>query len=118
MQRVGVLNHMHTRKKSYVGITRRPPKQRFQGQKKGAERGQGDYSSLQEALRTYDDDCFKYEILAEAETLGELSDKEIFYIDELSTLTPVDITRTVEGRLLLAHIPSFFKMSSFKALQI
>jgi hypothetical protein len=102
--------------KSYVGITRRPPKQRFQGHKKGADRGQGDYASLQEALRTYDDDSFKYEILAEAKTLGELSDKEVFYIDELSTLTPDGYNKNRGGSVAIGAHPFFFQDELFQSL--
>lgn len=102
--------------KSYVGITRRPPKQRFQGHKKGADRGQGDYASLQEALRTYDDDSFKYEILAEAKTLGELSDKEVFYIDELSTLTPVGYNKNRGGSVAIGAHPFFFQDELFQSI--
>ena len=102
--------------KSYIGITRRSPKQRFQGHKKRAERGQGDYASLQEALRTYDDDCFKYEILAEAKTLGELSDKEVFYIDELSTLTPVGYNKNRGGSVAIGAQPFFFQDELFQSL--
>ena len=87
-------------KKSYVGITRRPAKHRFQGHRKGAEKGQGDHLSLQEALRTYGDDSFTYEILDKAATLGELSDKEIFYIDKLKTLSPEGYNKNRGGSVV------------------
>jgi hypothetical protein len=102
--------------KSYVGITRRPLKQRFQGHKKQAEKGQGDYASLQEALRTYGDDSFKYEILAEAKTLGELSDKEVLYIDELNTLTPAGYNKNRGGSVAIGSHPFFFQNEQFQSI--
>ena len=67
--------------KKYIGQTINP-KQRFKQHKSSAfnERDKDYNSPLHRAFRKYGYDNFKYEVLAEAETIEELNGLEIYYI--------------------------------------
>ena len=75
--------------KKYVGITRRPLETRKAGHEKAALAGRGGEGSLQEAIRKFGFNNFEFEIISRATTLGELSDRERYYIEFYNTLKPL-----------------------------
>jgi group I intron endonuclease len=72
--------------KKYVGQTINP-RQRYNAHKSTAfnEKDPEYNSPLHRAFRKYGYENFKYEILAEAETIEELNGLEIYYIANLKT---------------------------------
>ncbi len=72
--------------KLYYGQTKQPPNRRWSQHKQAAKKG--GKMILYEAIRKYGVENFTFEIVCECETLEELNQKEIHYIQEGNTLAP------------------------------
>jgi hypothetical protein len=83
--------------KSYVGLTRRPFKVRMQGHWDAARKGIGSSESLWSAIRLHGKDAFSFKILEVVSTIGQLSDREKYWIDKLQTLTPLGFNQNRGG---------------------
>ncbi len=83
----------------YVGITTRPLDQRIKTHKSAARRGKGSDTTLQEAIREFGIAAFTFEQIDEASTVGELTEKEIHYIEYYGTLVPSGYNQNSGGAL-------------------
>lgn len=72
----------------YVGLTRRRLQRRIVGHVAAAFRGDGSDQTIWAAIRTFGLEAFEFKQIDTATTLGELSAKEVKWIEQLRTLAP------------------------------
>jgi hypothetical protein len=75
-------------RKKYVGLTRRTLDHRWYMHVRNADRGKGSPHSLQQAIREFGPSAFSIELLATAQTLGDLAALEIEHIRQHACLAP------------------------------
>jgi hypothetical protein len=87
--------------KQYVGLTTRSLKRRMQSHIAAAERGKGGPDTIQEAIRQFSRNAFSIKQIGSADTIEELAEAEIRFIDELGTLSPSGYNRNRGGATIV-----------------
>lgn len=90
--------------KGYVGLTRRSLKQRFQGHIDVAKKRIRPDGTITHDIAKYGREAFSIELLEEVQSLELLSQREIFFIKELHTLSPNGYNQNRGGSLALTAV--------------
>ena len=97
-------------KKKYIGQTRLGLSRRWQFHRNRA--GKNSTFLLHKAIRKYGEKSFLVEQVDSADSLEHLNEKEIFYIKNLSTLSPNGYNLTRGGEGVAASTETKLKMST------
>lgn len=90
--------------KGYVGLTRRTLKERFQGHLDAVKKRNRPEGTITYDIAKYGREAFSIELLEEVFSLQQLSEREIFFIKKLGTLSPSGYNQNRGGSLALSPI--------------
>lgn len=93
--------------KGYVGLTRRTLKERFQGHLDAVKRRNRPEGTITYEIAKYGREAFSIELLEEVFSLQQLSEREIFFINKLGTLSPNGYNQNRGGSLALSPVTHF-----------
>ena len=96
--------------KKYIGQTINPRQRKSQHKSSAFNENDANYDTLlHRAFRKYGYDNFIYEVLAEVDTIEELNQLEIYYIDKFNTTTPNGYNILEGGRNAFHPFPEELK---------
>lgn len=102
--------------KGYVGLTRRSIKERFQGHIDVSKKRVRPEGTITYDISKYGRDAFSIEILEEVSSLELLSQREIFFIKELNTLSPNGYNQNRGGSLALTPVTHYVEGVGYRGV--
>jgi hypothetical protein len=102
--------------KGYVGLTRRSLKERFQGHIDVAKKRIRSEGTITYDINKYGREAFTIELLEEVVGFDQLSQREIFFINKLNTLSPIGYNQNRGGSLALTPITHYVEGFGYRGV--
>jgi GIY-YIG catalytic domain len=102
--------------KGYVGLTRRSLKERFQGHIDVAKKRIRPEGTITHDISKYGRESFSIELLEEVASLELLSQREIFFIKELNTLSPHGYNQNRGGSVSLTPVTHYVEGVGYRGV--